>query len=173
MNAVLDKLSQPQLDPDTQRNVEELRRLKEHAGLLDRDEATELAKQIVQEQLGAIEQQRRQEQDRAELESVLKEFDGTNAPKVTTEEISTFLQKAQGDPRLSHWADPNVSFREIVQHLKQKEIVEFQVNSVLKQGKEAPPKVEKGQGGPIAPTTKRPRFDDWGKFDAYLKGLNR
>lgn len=153
--AELAKHMQPkedELDADTRASVQEFGRLAQLAGYKSEAEINE----IVQSRLGDISRKEAENADRAELQSVLTKYDGAQAPKVMELEILNFLQKCEGDPRLSYML--NAPFEDVVRKMKETEVRQFEVDQILKKGGTPPtPPIEKGDGT-RTPTTGVKRY---------------
>lgn len=106
-------------------------------------------------------------QDRQELAEVVKEFDGVNLPKVTEEDIGTYLRQIQNDPKLSYLF--HAPFREIARKMREKEIQQMEVDRVLKSGGAPPPTpIEKG-GSEKQPGSAGPqRFNTFHEMQSAL-----
>lgn len=141
-----------ELDADTRASVNEFERLAKLAGYKSEAEINE----IVQARLGDVSKREAESADRAELQSVLTKYDGTQAPKVTELEILNFLQKAEGDPRLAYLL--NAPFEDVVRKMKETEVRQWEVDQILKKGgTPSVPPIEKG-AGQRTPTTGIKRY---------------
>lgn len=159
MDTILQKLGQAPIDPDTARNIEELKRIAPQAGYVSREEVERLADEKARGYFDQLQQQQAVMAAEQELNSVLQKYDGKENPKVTREEIAAFRQKAETDPNLQYLT--YAPFEALVQAMKGEELRQREIDRVLSAQQQPGVQPTKGapQGTQPAPI-KVPRLDN-------------
>lgn len=170
LEAKIDKIVEKDNDPtreisdDEKEQLEMFNKLAKAGGYVPQD----TVQQLVQQEVGKLQEQQRRDRDQKELENILERFDGKELPKLELKEMRDFFSRAENDPALQHWLDPNVPFEEIARYIKQDEIRQMEVDKLMKEGGTTPPNVPSTNASGKQPPKSVKRANSISELEAML-----